>query len=1091
MTVSFAEVRDDVVSYVRRQLVGPFTGPAEVIADTPNRRYLMGILFPRAVALEEYAEQEGEQSEITGGTGSGEENQFSDESVSAANDFLPASQGLSFFTSASALQVQVRGAVYETLEGAAAEAATAEAEIRVEAPTEQQDHDPRRRRTRRVWRRRQLEQAPVTIDAHSDVRQKVLEKRGELHVRWRNVAGGSLVTVTLVNAITAADPEVQVDRLWDDMLLQVEIQIDAADGAILEYPSLSAASHDPEEEELRLQHQAARVYAIGHGCAVRWNTGAAITSLFSEVMPQHEVAKVSARELDADGNPVPPARALDIAWLADLGVGAEELHQELERFVDHYGTWIAGQVAAADRLVDSRQQDAARRIVERLRVAEQRMRRGAKLLKDDEDVRLAFRLANEAMLQQMRHSAQDLAGSRRARASAAELPTSYPAGRSWFPFQLGFALLSMTGLAAPPQHDIERERDVVDLIWFPTGGGKTEAYLLLAAFEIFRRRLVHGAGGAGTVVISRYTLTLLTTQQFQRAATTICAAERIRIAMADRLGTRPISIGLWVGDPMTPNRYKAANSAVEAIKEDNRPENRFVLERCPWCGTEILPRERSDDLNAYGITATDTSFAFHCTNDRCPFHTGLPVHVVDDDLYDHPPTFLLGTVDKFAGLAWEPRSGVFFGRSAGHRPPSLIIQDELHLLTGPLGTTVGLYEAAIQLLCEHEGRGPKVISSTATIRRAPDQVLGLFGRSVQLFPPSGLSADDSHFAKVDRSVPGRLFVGLMAQGHTADTATVHAVTAMLQAPTDLGLSGPARDAYWTLVAYHSSLRELGRTVTIARDDVTTRLKALITTGREIRAFDVDEITSNVPRSQQADLLERLNRTCDEKEHLGFVASTNMLSVGVDVPRLGLMLMNGQPKATAEYIQATSRVGRDIHPGLVFSLFRSTRPRDRSHYENFLPYHGALYRFVEPTSVTPWSPPSRDRALHAALVILVRHHLGLASDDKAGRVVDVLPAVAACIERLVATTAAVETREASRTRVELQRFVDDWVERAGRATSEGKTLYYAPNGRGQVNLLQDFDRKVNAWQTLRSMRNVDRESVLDIVKAGPASTPRIS
>lgn len=1089
MTVSFAKVRDDVVSYVRRQLVGPFGGPSEVIADTPNRRYLMGILFPRSVAFEEYAEQEGEESEIAGGTGSGEENQFSDESVSAANDFLPASQGLSFFTSASALQVHVRAACYETLEGAAAHEAVAAAEAPVDAPTEQQDDDPRRVRTRRVWRRRQLDQVPVTIDAGSDVPMKVLEERAQLHIRWRSVAGGSLVTVTLVNAITATDPAVQVDRLWDDMLLQVEIEIETADGEILEYPSLSAASHDPEEEELRLQHRAARVYAIGHGCAVRWDASNRITCLSSEVMPHHEVARVSARELGADGNPTPPARALDIAWLADRGVGADELHHELERFVDSYGTWISGQVAEAEPLTHPRQRAAARRILDRLGVAEQRMRRGARLLRDDEDVRLAFRLANEAMLKQMRHSAKDLAGSRRDRASAADLPTSYPAGRSWFPFQLGFALLSMTGLAAPAEQDVDDERDVVDLIWFPTGGGKTEAYLFLAAFEIFRRRLVHGASGAGTVVISRYTLTLLTTQQFQRAATTICAAERIRVRMSDRLGTRPISIGLWVGDPMTPNRYKWAKDAVDEIRDANQPENRFVLERCPWCGTEILPRERSEELADYGITATDTSFAFHCTNGPCPFNAGLPVHVVDDDLYDHPPTFLLGTVDKFAGLAWEQRSGVFFGRPAGDLPPTLVIQDELHLLTGPLGTTVGLYEAAIQLLCEHEGRGPKVVSSTATIRRAPDQVLGLFGRRVQLFPPSGLSADDSHFAKVDQTVPGRLFVGIMAQGHTADTATVHAVSAMLQAPMDLDLIGPARDAYWTLVAYHSSLRELGRTVTIARDDVTTRLRALIK-GREIRMFDVDEITSNVPRSQQAELLERLSRTCDEKEHLGFVASTNMLSVGVDVPRLGLMLMNGQPKATAEYIQATSRVGRDIHPGLVFSLFRSTRPRDRSHYENFLPYHAALYKFVEPTSVTPWSPPSRDRALHAALVILVRHHLGLASDDKAGRVAQFLPAVDDYIERLVATTTAVEKREASRTRAELQRFRDDWIERAHQAASEGKTLYYTPNGRGQVNLIQDFNRKVNAWQTLRSMRNVDRESVLDVMKAGTASTPRI-
>jgi hypothetical protein len=1087
MTNPFTEVRKDFVGYVRSQLVGPFGGPSEVIADTPNRRYLMGILFPRSVVFEEFVEQEGEEAEVASGAGGGEENLFSDQSVSAANDFLPASQGLSFFTSATTLAVHLRAARYETLEGAAAEQAVAEAETPVDEPTEESEDDPRRKRTRRVWRRHQLAQEPIDIDAQTKTTM-VLEGRAELHVRWRKVAGGSLVTVTLVNAKVAVGEDVKVDRLWDDMLLQTEIDVVVrSQGAILEYPSLSAASHDPEEEELRLQHRDARVYAIGHGCAVHWTAFDHVTQLSSEVMPQHEVPKVSAggvvKERDTAAT---AAKALDIAWLADQTVSGQDLHLELERFIDAYRGWIAGQVAQADELPHQRQRAAANRILARLDIAVARMTRGALLLKEDENVRLAFRLANEAMLKQMRHSGKDLAGARRSRAQAASLPESYPAGRTWYAFQLGFALLSMTGLAAG--EDLENERDVVDLIWFPTGGGKTEAYLLLAAFEIFRRRLVHGAKGAGTVVISRYTLTLLTTQQFQRAATTICAAERIRQTMPDQLGTSPISIGLWVGDKMSPNRYTKAREAVDELKEANQPENRFVLERCPWCGTEIMPRERSENLSDYGITSTDTSFAFHCTSNVCPFQAGLPVHVVDDDLYDHPPTFLLGTVDKFAGLAWEPKSGVFFGRPTNHIPPTLIIQDELHLLTGPLGTTVGIYEAAIQILCEHEGRRPKVVSSTATIRRAPDQVLGLFGRQVQLFPPSGLSADDSHFATVDRTVPGRLYVGIMAQGHTADTATVHSVTAMLQAPLDLDLSGPEKDVYWTLVGYHSSLRELGRTVTIARDDVTTRLRALIK-GRKIRTFEVDEITSNVPRSLQAELLERLNKTCEEKEHLDFVASTNMLSVGVDVPRLGLMLMNGQPKATAEYIQATSRVGREAHPGLVFSLFRSTRPRDRSHYENFLPYHAALYRFVEPTSVTPWSPPSRDRSLHAALLILVRHHLGLASDDKAGDIVRHLPAVDGYIEQLVGVTEAVETRETSRTRAELQHFRDDWIERANRATRESKRLYYTPNGRGQINLIQDFNSKVNAWQTLRSMRNVDRESVLDVMKAGSSSTPR--
>jgi len=215
----------------------------------------------------------------------------------------------------------------------------------------------------------------------------------------------------------------------------------------------------------------------------------------------------------------------------------------------------------------------------------------------------------------------------------------------------------------------------------------------------------------------------------------------------------------------------------------------------------------------------------------------------------------------------------------------------------------------------------------------------------------------------------------------------------------------------------------------------------------------------------------------------------MLSVGVDVPRLGLMLMNGQPKATAEYIQATSRVGRSSAPGLVFGLFRSTKPRDRSHYENFRAYHSALYRHVEPTSVTPYSPPSRDRALHAALVILVRHRLGLDTDGRAGEIVSHIVAVRDLAEALVDVVDRVEPRERVGAQKYLDHFIEDWLDRAKRASDESKLLYYRPNGRGQVNLIKQFNARGDAWPTLGSMRNVDMESLIDIARG--ASSGRSS
>ena len=1075
---SMIDTRADFVAYVRRQLVGPFSGPNEIIFDPPNRRYLMGVLFPRQVAFGEYVEEEGEEGDSTA-AGGGDESQFSDDPVSAANDFLPASQGLSFFTSASVLNVTVRAAEYETLSGKDAEAVLKAEAVQDGGPTEEPDEDPRKKapRARRIWRRIPLSETQVLIDGKDLKPKSIWDGKAEVHVRWRTYPHGNLVTVTLVNA--RVNDDAHPERAWDEMLLQVEFTVTVqGDGEVLEYPSVAMASHDMEEQELRLLHRNARVFAIGHGCSPEWDdTGTRVVAVRSEVMPSYVVPRVSA-----EGDEF---KALDIAWLADPSVLAADLIGELDAFIEPYRAWIDAIAAQAGEL-DERYSSAAGRVIERLDRAHDRMCNGVRVFAehpDREKFLEAFRLANRAMLIQMRHSKKDLAGTRHPRSDVPDIPTEYPAGAQWRPFQLGFFLTVLAGLVGPDHED----RDVVDLIWFPTGGGKTEAYLLVAAFEIFRRRLINGTSGFGTAVLSRYTLSLLTAQQFQRTASTIAACEHLRRQAEDRLGNQQISVGLWVGEGTTPNRYADARERFDELRDAGETDDRFLLERCPWCGTEIVPRDHSDDNDDYGIVCDDRSFRFVCTSAKCEFHTGLPVRVIDDALYEDPPTFLLGTVDKFAQLAWVPDSGRLFG-DAGTLPPSLIIQDELHLLTGPLGTTVGLYEAAINLLCERDGSPPKVIASTATIRRAGEQINGLFGRPVDLFPPSGIDADNSYFARVEAGSPGRLYVGMMAQGHTSDTAVVHSGAALLQAPVDLGLSGEAQDAYWTLVAYHSSLRELGRTVTIARDDIRSRLGSLVV-GRPVRDYEVDELSSSVPRAQQPRLLERLNLPCTDKNGVDFLATTNMLSVGVDVSRLGLMLMNGQPKATAEYIQATSRVGRSTAPGLVFGLFRSTKPRDRSHYENFRAYHSALYRHVEPTSVTPFSPPSRDRALHAALVILVRHKLMLGADGQAGEIVDHLEAVRKLADALIDVVERVEPRERAGAERYLDRFLEDWIERASRAKRENKVLYYRPNGKGQINLLRQFNTKGDAWQTLGSMRNVDYESLVEVAHGGTAGGTR--
>ncbi|MGI5353387.1 helicase-related protein [Streptomyces sp. CA-250714] len=1038
--------RDEFVTYLRDQLVGPAGGEDEILVDPPDRRYLMGTLYPRGASLPAHSQEEGEEDFHEAAAGSGEEDAFADDPVAEANAWLPSSLGFSFFTDAQQIEVTCEASRYLT----------------------------HREGGRRSWRRQPRLASKKAVEKDSTSPIPVLEGHGRLHVRWRPYGAGHLVTCVLANA---HDEEESTRKDRDLMLFQADLSARTVGGTILEYPSTRLNSRDEEEQELRVQYRHIVTRAVGHGCAVEWEDAPApVTTVRAQVMPRQVVEHIKP-----DGPRNLPV--LRLAHLSRSDLPADQLGAELRSFVDGYRTWYDAQRLEAASLKPWAAAPAAR-ILDRIESAVDRMTSGIDALTASTPAgakaREAFRLANRAMALQMLHSRPELAGSRRTRKSDVVELSEPPDDYAWHPFQLAYFLLVVEGLMNPEHED----RETVDLIWFPTGGGKTEAYLLTACFEILWRRLRFGAEGGGTAVLSRYTLSLLTTQQFQRTATAVCALEYMRQGydgpLAHSLGEEPISIGLWVGKETTPNRISEAQNELSSLKQLNSPDDRFLLERCPWCGTEIVP-ERQGSEKDFGIVADGVTTGFFCPRDTCVFHKRLPVSVVDEEIYREPPTFVLGTVDKFARLAWESEAGSLFGRRDGKRPPSLVIQDELHLLAGPLGTTVGLYESAILELCTRNGTAPKVIASTATIRRSQDQIRSLYGRPAQLFPPPGIKAGHSYFASPDTDKPGRLYVGVMAQGHTASTSTVHVGAAALQAPQEICDDDTTRDAYWTAVAYHNSLRELGRTVTIARDDIPARLEHLTKDDSLRRKLDDDsvvELTSNIARAEQPRLLERLGKGFKERGSISFLATTNMLSVGVDVPRLGLMLMNGQPKTTSEYIQATSRVGRRHVPGLIVTLFRSSKPRDRSHYESFGVYHSSLYRHVEPTSVTPWSMPSRKRALHAVLTILVRHGIkGLNSENKAGEILGHMDDVRRIRDLLVDHVRRADPDEAGAAAEQLDTLIEDWEQQAEIARGDGTRLYYQSQGRSYEALLTDFGRQDGMWPTPQSMRNVDRECLV--------------
>jgi hypothetical protein len=730
------------------------------------------------------------------------------------------------------------------------------------------------------------------------------------------------------------------------------------------------------------------------------------------------------------------------------------------------------------------------------------MMSGFDYLKEDPLAAEAFQLANKAILMQQLTGGQKRVHDFDRQANRNRFNPEYkdisfevlPENTGfWRAFQIGFILSSLKSSILDCEQCEERED--VELIWFPTGGGKTEAYLGLAAFAMFYRRL-KDRHDDGVHVLMRYTLRLLTTQQFQRGSRLICAMERIR-QQHDNLGNRPFSIGIWVGSANTPNKRATAVTAFNKLRSQVRAENPFILRQCPWCGAEMGKQYQIGHTRAVlGYSKKGASVLFKCPDRKCPFHHSLPVHVIDEEIYENRPSLIIGTVDKFAMLAWMPEAGALFGLNLdGERekkPPGLIIQDELHLISGPLGTMVGLYETVIEELCTDRTDGkaikPKIVCSTATIRRYQDQVRCLFARrKAVLFPPPGLDAGDSFFARyaVDGDgnlLPGRRYLGLYAPGlPSKQTLQVRAFSAILMGAI-LFDKVEERDPWWTLLVFFNSIRELGGALSLFQTDIPGALKGMaFRHGIKDRRFlnKVLELTSRMTNEEVPLALEELGRpyTGKRSRAIDVCLASSIIEVGIDVDRLSLMAIVGQPKTIAQYIQVSGRVGRKWweRPGIVTTLYSSSNTRDRSYFEKFQSSHSQLYAQVEPTSVTPFSPPVIDRALHALFAIYLR----LFGDRNAAESPDkVDPDLLQQLKDLIMTRVqAVDSSEA-------EYVLEKFEKRLRQFNRWQRTWWYKHNAQPD-SMLRRYetwvteDMKNISWATPTSMRNVDAECQMDI------------
>ncbi|CAM3785361.1 helicase-related protein [Smaragdicoccus niigatensis] len=1026
---SWYDARDQIVDDLEAELLGP----AEPIplAEPPLDRIIVGVLYPRRPDSASAEYLEGMENDAAGESdGAGANDESAETTVALSRSKKPSSMGLSFSVLAGVTQ---------------------DVEVFVSARRYAKDESEDWRAvdvafdTPHVLSMAKPGTVDVAVATNENLRLVGLVRTP--------VDGQVRVTLSLLN--TNEDAPGHADSVcWFRPTLTVRA---VGPGFVDRRRQRSGVASDPDVRSAEFLYRSVPSLAVGHGCAVEWDADVSpVTELRTTFLPTHEVRLANP----AGGGESDPYGTYQLSMNAFAKHADVE---QLEAMVAAYSKWIAARHVEAAALDPSVRGTA----LEHLALAEQcaaRMRLGIDALADEE-VALAFRLMNEAMVSQ--RDAQD-----RSRGTK-------PRPQEWRPFQLAFILMNLPGLASPDHAD----RDVVDLLWFPTGGGKTEAYLGCIGFSILFRRLRNPRDG-GVSAIMRYTLRLLTRQQFERAAGLICALELIR--RREVPDSAPVSLGLWVGNQATPNSVKDAAAILRKIASGGEVEGSTPVQllRCPWCASKLS--------HSNYVVVADSELHIRCSSSFCEFREGLPCWVTDEDVYRAKPSLIIGTVDKFAMMAWRPEVGSLLSVDGPYSRPDLIVQDELHLISGPLGTIVGLYESALDLACTGAGR-PKVLASTATIRRAADQVRNVFDRESIQFPPPGLDPSDNYFAvDATREEKGtRRYVAVMAPGTSQSTVLVRLYAALLQSAAELEATETIRDDYWTLLGYFNSLRVLGSTYLQVLDDVPDRIKVVAarhsTEGRAISQEPV-ELTSRVDQNRIPSAMAALETPYGKQGCPDVVLATNMISVGLDIDRLGLMVVAGQPQSTSEYIQSTSRVGRR-HPGLVVVALNAQRSRDTSHYESFIPFHRALYREVEATTATPFASRARDRAAHGVLVSAARLLVPALRGDRS--VVEVnkhRSEVEAAIARLVERAERVSPDEAGPFKEQLDALLQQWADNAiaGAIEEYGKLSHPSAKKSAGPSLMTQASGNSSPstypvseppWPTLTSMRDVDDETPL--------------
>lgn len=997
-------IRNDLVSEVRKYLVGP-RDEKEILSEPPIERYSLGILFPRGADTDALDADDFDTSTEDGET--------TDTRDLATPQVRPSAIGLraDIMDGVKTVDVEIAYGKYLNAEEG--------------------------------WKRVPLQNnCRHTVNlSKSKGKVDILGSDGtpDAHLSWtfdvKTIKGTSyrVLNIFLENGRVWTDYDKKNDNFDTvrtinnvNSIFQPRLVIRSTVDAFQRQKPKSGRIQTAEDYALDLTFRNTAVFGVGFNCAATWDNHYSPTWVGTEMMPEYDAPAIGKESLGNDKRP----SSVKMHPLAYAAKDSDEAYRRqfeecLRPIVVSYKNWIDSEKIklAVLKRARSHHTAAAQDSIRHCQEVHKRMKNGLEFLlaEGNEAVRLAFALSNRAMLYQRIYYERSTQILKNRNSYQLQDPSNPNNTSRWYPFQIAFFLMNVRGIAKTESLD----RHEVDLLWFPTGGGKTEAYMAIAAFAMIHRRLKNKKeNGLGTAVIMRYTLRLLTLQQFERASTLMCALEFLRRSNPQYgLGSDPFLLGLWVGGKLTPNSVDESRAAIADLKSGHgaRPSNSSPMQliRCPWCATLLDP-------HCYNVNKNRTWTVVHCKNKSCFFSSSskedtdhaLPIVTVDTDIYRRCPAMIVATVDKFARMPYRPEISSIFGKVerycsrhgfltadahcgavSGHKDakimaidpldgPDLIIQDELHLITGPLGSMVGLYETAVDYLSRRpQANGwasPKIIGSTATIRGASEQIRRIFNRKVtRKFPPPGIDKNDSFFWWESSKI-GRKYVGVSFSHRSSKytLAKIYAVLLQQVKSMSVSLDRDQIDPYWTLVGYFNSLRELGGAIRLVEDDVASNIRFITHHIPEYMGVEdrdpgrphdgLEELTGRITQSGIREIRENLEKKMGEGGCINTLLATNMISVGVDIERLGMMVVNGQTKNASEYIQATGRIGRRPQiPGLIITLYNPYKPRDLSHYEDFTGHHSLLQNNVEPSTLTPFSVGSWERGIHAVLISMIR------------------------------------------------------------------------------------------------------------------------